>query len=71
MPFDDKKFEATATKGDVAHAVISTALALSRVLSALRSLQLGKLSDKEVDELAKQIDKLDKLFTDLTGYTSE
>ena len=74
MPFDDKKFYALATKGDLAGVAIKTSRALSRIYIALYQVKTGQdVEGKSFDDTLEQISEiareLDQVFDDLTGWT--
>lgn len=71
MPFDKKKWNQLATQGDVAGIAINTTVALYAVQRALRNLQDGQSPEDALQEITKSIDSLDRIFTELTGYTSD
>jgi hypothetical protein len=73
MPFDNDKWRARASQGDVGSIAITLALTLARIAQALEALR-----DGDKDELAERIKEirgdaeyLDGVFKDLTGYTKE
>ena len=71
MPIDDLKFNAPATKGDLAGVAIATSVALHDVAIALLSIKNPKTIDESVERINASIAQLEKAFDALTGWTSD
>lgn len=70
MPFDHEKWGRLASQGDVAGIAITTVVALYGVRQALQNIQSGKDIADQIKQIESSIDSLDKIFVELTGYTS-
>jgi hypothetical protein len=71
MGIDPNKFYTPAIRGDVSGAVISISIALGAVADALDALKAGRDPTESVTAIRMQVEKLDKMFDELTGYTGD
>ncbi|WP_148640060.1 hypothetical protein [Aureimonas sp. AU20] len=69
MPFDDEKYDGTATRGDVAYVALVAASGLLAIQRALASIAMdGKPSVEAIEKIGKASEDLNKAFETLTGW---
>lgn len=71
LPFDDSKYYASATKGDVAGVALKVSMVAMHTAAALAKARLGEDISEHVTKLKALSDELDAMFDQLTGYTQK
>ena len=71
MPIDEKKFNAIATRGDVAGVALQTSMVAGTLVQCLLKIQGSSGADleKELSIIKTASERLDAIFDDLTGWT--
>ena len=68
MPFDDSKYYATATRGDVAGVALKVSIALVAVHEAMLDIKNDRDPSDQISIIQRAIIDLDKTFDSLTGW---
>jgi len=71
VPIDEKKFNAIATRGDVAGVALQTSMVAGTLVQCLLKIQGSSGADleKELSIIKTASERLDAIFDDLTGWT--
>lgn len=71
MPFDDAKYFANATRGQVGGLAIKLGVILGHISSALQNLSKDQPIDDQLAELQNATEELNSMFDELTGWCKE
>jgi hypothetical protein len=71
MAFNDKIWDKPAVQGKVGALALTVSISLDQIVKALENLKNDKDISAQLTEIRSQSKKLDKMFDELTGYTSD